>query len=255
MIIVDPRSGGEKPGTETTVDKLVTLIRRNGIECTKEALMFGDFAFEGNGPDGERILIGVERKSLHDMLNCIDDARFAGHQKVGMKQMYKISFLALEGNWRPHDPDGWLMEGFNGGQTWTHCKYRSQRTLYAKLFRYLLSIQISGVIITHSRDLFGTAYNVCEIYNYFQKRWEDHTSLLEIAKLKIPDMNHRPSLVRRWASDLDDIGVKMSHLAEQWFESGQELANSSAADWLRIPGVGLKTAQKIVKQIRSIRGR
>jgi len=249
MILVDYRSGAEKQRDLTTVDKLISHIRRIGISCDKGALEFADAAFEGNGPHG-KIMIGIERKTLHDMLNCIDDSRYSAHQKVGMGQMYQVSILMLEGCWRPHDPEGWLMEGFNGGTSWGFCKYRSSRTLYTKLFNYLLSVSMSGVLISQSRDLIHTAFNISSIYSYFQKPWESHTSMLEVQKLCIPDMRGKPTLVRKWASDIEDIGVKHSLQAEELFKLPINLANSSEMDWLKLPRLGVKTARKIIKEIR-----
>ena len=249
MILVDPRSGAEKG--VTTVDELCAIINRLGICCEKGKLEFADAAFEGNGPHG-KILIGIERKTLHDMLNCIDDARYAAHQKVGMRQMYGQSFLLLEGQWKPYDPDGWLMEGFQGGVSWGLCRYRSQRTLYAKLYRYLLSVSLSGVTVLYSRDLVHTAWNICETYQYFQKKWDDHTALLQTQRLHIPDMNVRPSLVRRWAAELDGIGVKHSIDAARLFKTPLALANSDEIGWLRLKGIGVATAQKLYRQIRGL---
>ncbi len=222
------------------------------MPCSKGTLEFADAAFEGNGPHG-RIMIGIERKTLHDMLACIDDARYSAHQKPGMAQMYAKSFLLVEGMWKPHDPEGWLMEGFQGGTSWGLCRYRSQRTLYSKLYRYLLSVSLSGVIITFSRDLVQTAWNICEIYQYFQKRWDNHTALIQTQTLNIPDFNRKPSLVRRWAAELEGIGVKYSMEAERMFKRPIALANSDEMDWLSLKGVGPKTALGIIREIRGLK--
>lgn len=249
MILVDSRSGAESNKDETTVDRMIHYVRKIGVNCEKGTLEFADAAFEGNGPDG-RIMIGIERKSLHDMLNCIDDSRYSAHQKVGMMPMYKVSILMLEGVWKPHDPDGWLMEGFNGGSSFGMCRYRSRQTLYSKLFRYMLSVSMSNVIVIQSRDLWHTAYNICECYHYFQKQWDDHTSMLETQKLQIPDMRIKPPLVRKWAADIEYIGVKMSLKAEELFRTPIRLANSDEMDWLKIPRLGVQTARKIITEIR-----
>lgn len=219
-----------------------------GVKAEVTDLQYGDIAFEGHGPDGD-IAIGIERKTLHDMLNCIDDARLAGHQLIGMRQLYKPTVLLLEGHWKPHDPQGMLMEGFNGGNTWGFCKYRSQRTMYSKLYRYLISVSLTGVIITRSRDLFQTAYDCCEWYHYFQKPWNQHRSQREIHKVALPSMRHKPALVRRWAAALEDVGVELSERAERVFRSPIKLANADESEWLRVPGVGVKTAQAIVREI------
>jgi ERCC4-type nuclease len=225
----------------------LNYIQRTGVHALSQELEFGDACFEGNGPDG-KIAIGIERKKIGDMLNCIDDARYAGHQRPGMLAMYNKSVLMLEGVWKPEPVTGYLMECV-AQLTWRPYKYRSQVVRYNKLFRYLISIQLSGVIVITTRDVEQTAYNIVELYHYFGKPWDGHTSLLEIQKLNIPEMRGKPSLVRRWASDLDGIGVKHSMEAEKVFKTPYDLAKSDESDWLRIQGIGVGTAQNIVKQI------
>lgn len=246
MIQVDYRRGASK---EIDVPKLlVEHINRFGVRAEIGDLEFGDFAFEGRGPLGS-VMIGIERKTLHDILTCIDDARLTGHQLIGMRQMYTLSTVMLEGHWRFHDPDGWLMEGFNGGTSWGYCRYGSQRNLYSKLYRYLISLQLGGFPVSYSRDITHTAYNVCEWYHYFQKKWDQHTSLLEIQKLNIPSLRFKPTLVRKWAADIEGVGVKLSELAERQFRTPFRLANADEEEWLKIPGIGVKSAQSIVREI------
>ena len=245
MILIDPRAGS---GMADKGGDLLPYIQALKIKAEKSQLPFGDAAWEGNGPKG-RIAIGAERKRLSDILNCIDDARYAAHQKVGMKQLYQVSILIIEGVWKPDSATGYLMECISS-LTWRPYRYRSQMTRYSKLFRYLLSVQLSGTVVIITRDIEHTAFNIVEMYHYFQKKWDDHTSLLEVQKISIPDMNSRPSLVRRWASDLDGIGVKMSQDAERLFKTPLLLAEADESTWLKIPHVGVTTAQNIVRQIR-----
>lgn len=238
MILVDDRTGSVE---------LLPYIKRNNVPTTKLRLDFGDFCMEGNGPKG-KISIGVERKTLHDILHCIDDGRY-NQQRIGMRETYDMSFLLIEGVWKPSE-DGTLYEGFRGGSIFGPCKYRTQRVNYSKLRRYLLSVSLSGVVVIYTRDILQTAYDLCEIYHYFQKRFEAHTSLLSLPELGLPDLRGKPSLCRRWAGELSDIGVKLSLEAERLFGgSAQRLANSSELDWMKIRGVGLETAKRIIKEI------
>jgi ERCC4-type nuclease len=244
LILIDYKGGAE--GKKVPLE-FQALIKRIGVPAQLSDLEYGDFAFEGHGPQGS-MMVGVERKTLHDMLNCIDDSRYNA-QRIGMRQMYGASILALEGHWRPHDPSGVLMEGFSGGVSWGYCKYRSQRTMSAKLQRFLFSVQLSGVLYVPSRDKWHTAFNVCELYHYFQKRWVDHTSLLEVQRIAIPQMTFQPNLVRKWANDIVGLGVKLSDLAARQFRTPIKLANADESEWLRIPGIGVPTAQDIVRQV------
>lgn len=242
MILIDSRIGSIE---------LLPIIKRLNVKADKADLQFGDAAFEGRGPLGS-LAVGIERKTLHDMLNCIDDGRY-NMQRIGMKQLYTVSILMLEGHWKPHDPLGILMEGFSGGISWGWCRYRSQKTMYSKLFRYLISVALSGVIIIPSRDIFHTAFNITELFQYFQKSWEGHTSLREVQKVNIPTLNLKPSLTRKWATDLEGIGVKLGEQAERIFRKPITLATADEAEWLRVPGVGVKTAQDIWREINGYR--
>src|ERR1700722_12533217 len=233
MILVDSRVGSIE---------LLPLIKKIGVPCTKTVLEFGDAYFTGNGPKGE-INIGVERKTLGDMLNCIDSNRYASHQRLGMAEMFDRSFLIIEGQWSP-SIDGTLMEGRpkRGGNFWEPLKYRSNRVAYSKLRRYLFSVSLSGVVVLYSSSPFQTAYDICEIFHYFAKPFASHTSLLGIHRIEIPSLIEKPSLCRRWADSITDVGIKFGMEAERIFgRSPIRLANSTEEDWLRIPrlGVGL----------------
>ncbi len=252
MILVDQAigSGRDKSGGEL----LQPIIRRLGVPCETTQLTYGDAAMEGNGPDGP-ITLGVERKTLQDMLQCVDDARYSAHQLVGMTKLYSKSFLILEGMWERGTPgsalDGVLIQGFNHGSSWGPLRSvgGGRTTLYSKLYRYLISVQLAGVIITYSNDLVQTACQIVEIQQYFQKKWKDHTALRECQKLAIPSLSGRPSLCKRWANELTDVGVIHGEEAERLFKTARKLAAAGEQDWMAISGIGVKTARQIVREI------
>lgn len=246
LILIDYR---EETATKKRANlDLLPHFQSLRVPVEKADLLYGDAAFEGRGPLGT-ISVGIERKGLHDILQCIDDARLSGHQLIGMKNMYTVRVLMVEGHWKPHDNLGILMEGFNAGTSWGFCRYRSQRTMYNKLYRYLISVQLSGTIVTFSRDPFHTAFNIHEWFEYFQKPWTGHTALQEMQKVAVPTLNAKPNLVRKWAADLEGIGTKLSGDAERLFKTPIKLATADETEWLRISGVGVRTAQSIVKEI------
>lgn len=238
MILIDSRVGSRE---------LLPYIQRVGVKSQMSELQFGDACFEGNGPDG-RMAIGIERKTIGDMLNCIDDSRYSAYQRPGMLAMYQKSLLVIEGVWKPDVATGYLMECV-AQLTWRPYRPHGRMVMYHKLFRYLLTIQFSGVSVIWSRDMEQTAYNICEVYHWFQKPWDQHTSLMELQKLNIPSMNGRPSLVQRWAADLDGVGIKHSSQAAKIFKTPYDLARSDETSWLTIPGVGVKLARSIIRQI------
>jgi ERCC4-type nuclease len=235
--------------------ELESLLRtRTHVPVSREKLLYGDVCFEGNGPHGT-VLIGIELKKIHDMLTCIDDARYSAHQRTGMAQMYKVSILNIQGMWRPHDQSDLLMEGHydkSGNLVWAYCRPAGRNVMYSKLRRYLFSVSLSGVHVTYTRDLMHTVQDILEWYWYFQKKWKDHTALLAMQKINIPTLTGKPSLVRRWAVQLDDIGVKLSDDAARVFKTPIALANADEIEWMRVSGVGVKTAQQIWRDIRAL---
>lgn len=264
MILVDPRDGGvvRKPGVDTPSDLFIKYIKQYGVCSEAHILPYADFCFEGRGPTGT-VMIGVERKTLHDMLNCIHDAHYNA-QRIGMLKYFKKSYLLLEGQWKPHDETGILMQGFDEGShtSWTTCKFRTGPIMYSELYNYLNSVALSGVIVTHSRNIRHSAFNLVQLWHWYQKKWDDHTALREIHRLNLPTLNTKPSLVRKWAADIEEVGVKRSEEAERVFNgmarewSGDVssapymLATSTPEDWMKISRIGRPTAESIVRQIR-----
>lgn len=201
--------------------------------------------------------IGVERKRIRDFLNSIDDGRYTGHQRVGMAQQYKVSVLIIEGYWRPDPRSGILLGGIpkdDGSMVWTADAFGG-RTMYQKLRRYLFSCSLGGVIVLYTRDIAHTAYDITELYHYFQKPWREHKALLAMHHdtLVLPTLDRRPSVVRKWAFALDGIGMTHSEDAERVFKTPKALANGDELDWMRIEGVGADTARKVVRQILGVR--
>jgi ERCC4-type nuclease len=182
------------------------------------------------------------------MLHCIEDARY-NEQRRRMREQYDVSVLILEGHWKPHNENGMMMEGFHNGINYGYCRPGGRRIMYSKLSRYLISVQLAGVIVDRTRDIGHTAFDIVDWFHYFQKPWEGHTSLLEMQKVAIPTLNAKPSLVRKWAFALDGVGTKTSEDIAKHFRYPLKLANASEQDFLKIPGIGVKTAQSIVKQI------
>jgi ERCC4-type nuclease len=109
--------------------------------------------------------------------------------------------------------------------------------------------------ITYSQDIAGTARNVVEHYKYFQKKWTEHKSMLEMQKLNLPCIDGRPSLARQWAAALTGIGPDLSERAAKHFGSGLALAVADESDWTEINGIARPTARKVIKEIEEVTGR
>ncbi len=236
MILVDRRVGSAE---------LLPIIRSLGIKAELDTLEFGDVTFEINTADG-RALVGIERKKVSDLLNCINDGRYAGFQQPGMGQLFAYRILIVEGIFKP-SPQGYLM--VMRGNFWAHPT--GYPVMYDKLFSWLTSVAlVAGTTYIRSSTDWETAYQICCMYKWGQKEWADHTSQFEVNRIVFPAIL-KPTFERTVASCIDGIGIKLAAQAEKHFVTVPRMVNSDEQGWMAI--VGSKKASKIVKQIWKVK--
>lgn len=237
MVLIDRRKGS---------GELLPVIRGLGIKAELDILEASDVCFEGNGPDG-RVLVGIERKRIGDLLNCINDGRYAGLQQPGMGQLFTYRILIVEGIWKP-SPNGQLLELRK--HVWVHPT--GYPVLYDKVFSFLSSVAlVAGTTCIRSNSEAETAYQIVCLWKWFNKEWADHTSQFEFNRIVFPAIL-KPTFERTVAACIDNIGIKRAVAAEKHFKTGLRMFNSDELGWMAI-GVGAGTATKIVKQIRGIK--
>jgi NAD-dependent DNA ligase len=108
----------------------------------------------------------------------------------------------------------------------------------------------TGVIITYPKNMGHCAIDVVEWFHMWNKPFNSHRSMREVHKISVPSLNFRASVIRKWGLALPGIGVEISELAERKFRKPIALAKADESDWMTIPGVGVKTARAIVKEIQ-----
>lgn len=245
MILADAAVGSHE---------LIGRINKRGVKCEKENLPFGDFMFEGNTDIGTS-MIGIERKKVPDMMDCIDSARYAGHQQIGMSKWFRFRFLIIEGIWKANHEDLTLM--LMSGKEYRPFLHGRYRVRYSKLFRYLMSAQLTGgAYVIYSPSDTQTVINICEIYHFFQKKWADHTAMQAIYVPPIASFT-TPTLLLEFLSRLDGLGTKLAPIAAKHFSRAGgtqsemiiRVCKADEVDWLRVEGLGPKVAAKLVKQL------
>lgn len=232
---------------------LFPLLRSLGVPCILTRLNYGDAAFIGNGPDGCPMPIGVEIKTISDILKCIGDGRFAGHQLPGLVSEYDYYWLVTEGVYRA-DPDTGILQHYSRGG-WKESTIGSRRYMYRELEQWLLTMSIRGGVRVHrtsSRN--ETASFLRHLYSWWTaKDWSDHRSHLVAHSSFTPDtaLLVRPSLSRMVAKELPGIGWERAEAVAKAFPTVVEMAVAEVDDWEHIPGIGKKTAEKVVRAIRT----
>lgn len=258
-------------GTVITVDdregsaQLAPLLRAKGLPVTVSRMAYGDISFLGVGPEGEPVPIGIEVKSVRDVLQCITNGRFAGHQLPGLVQTYKQVYLLMEGQWRPDPKDGRLEvrhgHGHGGGQ-WIDATVGQRRFMYKDLLSWLCTISIKGGIkIERCCDWGEAILFISTLYRWWEGKkgegWNEHESHLALNVAGDADFyrDHallvRPSLLRRVAKELPGVGVDKSAAMAACFSSVQALVEADISTIALVPGIGRTMAQRIHTAIRA----
>lgn len=237
------------------------LVRALGSIAVPIPIPHGDAVFfaVSDSPDGSGppipIRVLVERKRVGDMVNSIIGGRYLHQLRSAHDDGDFYYFcLVVEGKYRPSPDDGllevpyWVRVNGKLQRAW---KPTPQAISYSRFDQYLTELDyIAGVIVKRSMDVRETAAIIKALWNNFQDPPSKHTSLHSIYTAP-PDraLLHKPSLVRRWAKELDGIGWERSGEVEKHFQTAQDMANADVGDWLSIDGIGKKTAESVVRQM------
>ena len=243
---VDPRTGS---------DRLFRQLKGiRGLPVESGRLEYGDVSFIGAGPEGRPVPVGIEYKVVSDVLSCITDGRFAGHQLPGLKESYEIVVLLMEGVTRPSSPDGVLEIQHPVKRFWYKGKIGARVFMHRELANWLNTLTFkAGVRVMRSADLAESAALVHALYSWWTSGWDGHKSHLALhSPVELEQVNFsRPTLVRRWASCLPNIGLQRSGAVARRFRTPIEMALADEADWREIEGVGRETARRVVEAIQT----
>ena len=80
--------------------ELLPELKRLHIPAEKVRLPFADAAFEGNGPAGP-VKVGIERKTIYDLMQSMTTGRLSAHQLPGLVQNFDHRWIVVEGPSRP----------------------------------------------------------------------------------------------------------------------------------------------------------
>ncbi len=233
MLYIDDREGSRE---------LLEPVARTATPVRSQRLEFGDCSFLGQGPDGE-IPIGIEYKTVSDLIQSLQDGRLLGHQLPGMLNSYEVRYLLVEGvvSADVEDSIRYLSER---GQ-W---KKHPSSLKYSQLVGWLNSVALLyGVRVVHSSNLLTSAVTVASIYRWWSKPYKDHGASIVVHQPAFLRPLERPTRIQRVASTFPGVGAEKLHAIEAKFASVRDMVNSPPMVWRTIEGIGPKTAAAIEK--------
>lgn len=215
-------------------------------------LNFADACWIGTVKD-EPVTVGMERKSVRDLLNSMSTGRLSGHQLVGLKNSYDVVYLVVEGVWRL-GADG-QMEVPSGRGKWRALELGRRKYMAREYHGYLNTLGVlGGLIVRETRSLRHTAKLVLDLYNWWSKK--GHTSHLAIHKNRFAGDEEavlvRPGLVRRVAAEITGIGWGKSLEVAKRFQSVKEMVEAGEKEWREIPGIGKTLAKTAVEELTRV---
>lgn len=218
-------------------------------------LDYGDIDFIGMGDDAPAYVC-IERKVIGDLISSMSSGRLSGHQLIGMLEHYTHIYLLVEGIWRPNPQTG-VLEKLRG-KKWTPVHHGSRKYMARDVYNYINTLAvICGVIPVFTDTIQQSGYWIDCLYGWWSKEWKDHKSHLKFHRQEanVPKKNRsvilrKPTSFERIVSGISNIGWSTAVELKKYFGSVMELSLASEEQLTKVPGIGPKTAQKIIKELR-----
>jgi hypothetical protein len=233
MISVDPRVGS---------GDLKDLLTARGLPARHLHLDYGDVCFPGDGKDHHPVMIGVELKRVGDLLSCITDGRFSGHQLPGLLANYHRVYLIVEGLKR--SDDGSLVTWQGQGRGWRPIPWGRKSWMWVAMDHWLISMEEkANVVVVHTSNRKETVEHIHSRYTWWAvDGWEAHKSHLDFDKVKFTGdtgINFgRQSHVRLIAKECPSIGWERSKYVEHHFGKDEKAVGrmweATAQEWADI---------------------
>lgn len=254
MLTLDPRRGS---------GDLLRLMMQRGVPCQLREMPYGDASWSGKVADDVPIRIGVELKRVTDVLQCIHDGRFAGHQLVGLLSTYDLVWLLVEGGYRAgklgvlelpawrKKRRAWVDYATLTGSTRQYMWRDLQHWLSTMRYR-------AGVLIDHVYNHDAAADWLAAEYGWWNQPWGKHRAHLALHAGKdigigdgaVEIFNYRPNHVGLVSAVLPGIGYEKARAVQKHFKSVRELVGAGVDEWAGIlvgkKRLGHVVAQKVV---------
>jgi ERCC4-type nuclease len=209
---------------------------------------YGDFAFQGNGPNGT-VGIGIERKSIPDLISSIVSGRLTGHQLIGLVNSYDYVSIVADGPIKTNK-DGHVLIP-KGKNKWVPVMLKDKPLSRSFLDNYLYSLFITTDIWSHfTPSAKQTGLWIDSQYDWWQKKWTEHKAHLGFYVPKPPrPMFLKPSLVHRMIKEIDKVGWEKGLSISKNFRCMADIVLSDVNDLQKVPGVGKVLAQRILNSL------
>jgi len=247
-LLIDDRAGSQD------------LINYHPLDSTSELtrLDAGDALITGNGPDGSILTIGVELKTIADLLSSTATGRLQATQLPGMIRNYDISYLLYYGAYRSGKKRELEVYGYSRKRNryvWEQRHVSRSRIMpYSYMEGLLLTLSSVGMHIKHVGSISEAAQWLGILEKWWSRPYESHKLMHTFDTSQsvalMPGMD--PDVVQRarTAMTLPGVGYGRAVAAAHYFKSIQDMMNATAEEWAEVEGIGKVVAKAVEKAVR-----
>ena len=238
MILVDDRTGSAELAPLLTTPHHIARLE------------YADFSFIGNGPHGPTT-IGVERKTIMDLISSIASGRLSGHQMIGLIDSYDWVYLLVEGQWRVDARTGDLFRKIPITNRWVKVRLGKRVFKAFGIYNFLNTVRVMcDIIVVRVNTPKETAQWLDGIYKWWDKPWEAHKSHSQFQVRQKHVSLVKPPLITRIAKEFSGVGWDRAMDIGDLFKSPKELAHATIEELMKVPGIGKVLANSIYKEVR-----
>jgi ERCC4-type nuclease len=244
-----------QPGTIYVDDRTGSrdLMKYKSISSCGELcrLDSADVMLIGNGPNDATTLVGVEVKSVWDVLSSANTGRLQATQIPAMLRTYDVSWLLYYGGHRVAR-DG-ILEVFRHGH-WASLKIGNRPVPCGYLEALLLDLSVLGVSTHRALDMAEAAQWIGVLARWWSKPWGKHRGMHTLDRSRdvslMPGMDPAIHQRAKVAAQLPGVGFERAVAAARHFPSVQSMINATADEWALVPGVGRVIAKAVTEAVR-----
>lgn len=229
-LLVDPRAGS---------DRLVGPLRDRGLAVSAERLSSADVAWIGRGERGSPVPVGVEYKTIEEVLQCIHSGRFADSQLPLLQEDWSQAWLLVEGEWKSGRSGELLVR--HGYREWRAPGYgpRKGTWMYHELEHWLMTVQTRGGIhIARAKTLLASAEWLHLCYSWWtSKDLDEHKSHLKLFEQQPHTYRVSQREVTdevRVAAQLPGIGWEGAWAAAERFKTVEGMVGAPLDHWAKL---------------------
>lgn len=242
-IFVDDRAGSRD------------LLEHQPLSVCGEAtrLDSGDVCFPGNGPNGTTMLVGVEVKTVTDLISSMETGRFQGTQLPAMLEQYHVCWLLVVGRYRTA-ANGIDLEVATKQGLWAQHRLGTRPVPYGYLTNFMAELNVVGMHTATVATTAEAAAWIGALARWWAKPWSKHTAMRKLDRSRdgmvAPKMDPHLRLLAKTAVAWPGLGFERALAAAKHFGSVEAMVAATEQQWAEVPGVGKILAKAVWEAIR-----